>query len=193
MTRRGPGIRGAARIAVRAVSILGVFAFAGGCKSAGRSLDEAFRPLAVGDTLPAVTLRSLDGTPIAIAPGQPLTLVNVWATWCTSCREEMGDLEALHQEFSPRGLRVVGVSIDQASTDRVRRFVAEEGLRFTIAHDPEQTIQRLYALVGVPETFLVGPDGRLLWRTMGNIHGSLGMLRPMLARATGSAIVDRRS
>ena len=172
------------RIAALLTLTLAGAALAGGCRGTGGTLEQAFRPLEVGDTLPPLALRSLDGAAVSVGPGQPLTLLNVWATWCTSCREEMGDLEALHEEYGPRGLRVVGVSVDQASADRVRRFVEQERLRFTVAHDPEQVTQQRYALVGVPETFLVGPDGRLLWRTMGNIHGALGGLRQILARET---------
>jgi cytochrome c biogenesis protein CcmG, thiol:disulfide interchange protein DsbE len=81
---------------------------------------------------------------------------------------------------------VVGVSIDQASPERVRRFVEQERLRFTVAHDPEQATQQRYALLGVPATLLVGPDGRLLWRTMGNIRPSLGALRQILSRSPPS-------
>jgi peroxiredoxin len=159
---------------------LTIAAFIGGCTKPGGSEDQSFRPLAVGDTLAPLSLQLLDGSWISVGPGQPLTLLNVWATWCTSCKEEMGDLEALQEEFGPRGLRVVGVSVE-ASSDRVRQFVDQTRLRFTVAHDPEQTVQQRYALVGVPETFLLGSDGRLIWRTFGNIRPALGQLREILA------------
>jgi len=70
-----------------------------------------------------------------------VTALNVWATWCTSCRDEMGDLKVLHQEFAPRGVRVVGVSVDLGDVARVRRFAARESLTFIVAHDPARGVQ----------------------------------------------------
>ena len=138
----------------------------------------AFHPLEIGDTVPAYVAATLAGDTVRIARGQAVTLVNVWATWCESCREEMADLQELEREFSGRGLRVLGVSVDNGDGERVRRFVEGERLSFTIAHDPDGRIQRLYRAVGVPETYLVSRDGRLLWRQQGGLHGN-----PQAARA----------
>jgi peroxiredoxin len=144
----------------------------------------AFRPLAVGDPAPDYAVRTLAGAEARVgAPGEPVTLVNVWATWCTSCREEMGDLAALHREFAPRGLRVLAVSVDQAPEARVRRFAERERLPFAVAHDPEARAQDAFRVVGVPETYLVGADGRVRWRRAGNVHGVLGEARGAVAAA----------
>lgn len=151
----------------------------------------AFRPLSVGDPAPvyAVARLTLAGAPADTlrvgGAGQPVTLVNVWATWCTSCREEMGDLEALHREFGPRGLRVVGVSVDNGPEARVRRFAERERLTFALAHDPEGRVQDAFRVVGVPETYLVDGAGRVRWARAGNVHGVLGEARGAIAEALG--------
>jgi peroxiredoxin len=100
--------------------------------------------------VPTYAAPTLAGDTVRVTAGGPLTLVNVWATWCTSCREEMADLEAMQRDYGPRGLRVVAVSVDEGSVERVRRFVEREKLTMPIAHDPEGRIQRLYSVVGVP-------------------------------------------
>jgi peroxiredoxin len=147
---------------------------------------EAFRPVSVGDTAPAYAARTFAGDEARVGgAGAPVTLLNVWATWCTSCREEMGDLAALHREYGPRGLRVLAVSVDDGPEARVRRFAEREGLPFAVAHDPEGAVQRLYGVVGVPETYLVGGDGRVLWKRAGNVHGALPEARGAIASALG--------
>ncbi|MQA91626.1 MAG: redoxin domain-containing protein [Gemmatimonas sp.] len=115
-------------------------------------------PTMAGDT---VTLADLRGEHV---------LLNVWATWCLPCREEMPDLQAIHESYAERGLRVVGVSIDQAHGRRdIERFVDERGIDFTILHDAQGSVTRLFRTVGVPETFLIEPDGTLGQRWFGQI------------------------
>jgi peroxiredoxin len=149
---------------------------------------ETAAPIALGDSLPRLAYRTLAGDSVRLGGrGGPPTLVNVWATWCTSCREEMADLEALHRELAPRGLRVVAVSIDGGDGERVRRFVARERLTFAVAHDAGARVQRAYGVVGVPETYVVGGDGRLLWHKVGGIHGGTAEARAAAVKALGDA------
>jgi peroxiredoxin len=124
--------------------------------------DELFH-VDVGSRAPDFTARTLDARPatrtLADYRGQ-VVLLNVWATWCPPCREEMPSMQALHRDFAPRGFKVVAVSIDDAaSTQKVRDFVREFGLTFDVLHDPPGDIQRIYATTGVPENFVLGADG----------------------------------
>jgi cytochrome c-type biogenesis protein len=147
----------------------------------------AFRPLATGEAVPIYAASTLGGDTVRLGGAQAVTVLNVWATWCTSCREEMSDLEAIRKEFAPRGVRVIGVSVDGGDGTRVRRFAEGEKLAFTVAHDPEQRIQQLYQVVGVPETFVIGKDGKLLWRHVGNLRPVVDSVRAVLSAATGGA------
>lgn len=149
-----------------------------------RSRDVAeFRALQPGDTVPHYASASLRGDTVRLGGAEAVTVLNVWATWCTSCREEMSDLEALSREFSPRGVRVVGVSVDGGDGTRVRRFVEGEKLTFTVAHDPAQRIQQLYQVVGVPQTLVVNREGKLLFSYVGNLRPMLDSVRTLLASA----------
>ena len=100
-----------------------------------------FRPLVVGDRAPAYAARTLAGDSVRVGAGTPV-LLNVWATWCTSCREEMADLAALDREYAPRGVRVLAVSVDAGDGTRVRRFAEAEQLPFAVAHDPAGVVQK---------------------------------------------------
>jgi peroxiredoxin len=95
-------------------------------------------------------------------------LLNVWATWCPPCREEMPGLQALHATYGDRGLRVLGVSVDSRGAESaIRGFTADHGITFTILHDPSETVSRQFRTTGVPETFLIDRDGRIVHRWIG--------------------------
>jgi peroxiredoxin len=124
--------------------------------------DELF-PVNVGTKAPAFAASTLDARPVKRtldAYKGKVVLVNVWATWCPPCRQEMPSMEALYKDFSPRGFQIVAVSVDDAGEEqKVRDFVKEFGLTFDVLHDPSGDIQRIYQTTGVPENFLVGADG----------------------------------
>lgn len=72
-------------------------------------------------------------------------------------------MEALYQRFRDRGFRIVAVSIDSPDhAGLVREFVAEHRLTFDILHDPESAIMGQYPVRGVPQSFLISRDGRIV-------------------------------
>lgn len=128
--------------------------------------------VAIGAPVPAFSAPMLDGDTVALADlrGKPV-LLNVWATWCIPCREEMPDLQAIQDEFASRGLEVVGVSVDQLhAAGDISRFLTDYNIGFMILHDPQARVGRVFRTVGVPETFLIGADGVLLARWFGPIE-----------------------
>ena len=95
-------------------------------------------------------------------PGKVPMIVNVWATWCGPCRQEMQSLERLHRRLEGSGVRVVGISVD---TDRnlAREFVRRERLTFPNALDQRSELAR--EVTKYPTTFVIGADGQVLSRT----------------------------
>jgi peroxiredoxin len=171
------------RWATATLAVASVAAF--GCKPAPKDNgSDAFRPLELGAQMPAYSAVTLAGDTVRIGGGGATpTVVNVWATWCTSCREEMAALDSLKAEFGARGVRVIGVSVDQGHVEKVQQYVETNRLGFSIAHDPAGDIQRLYRVVGVPATFVVGKDGHLVWKHTGNITGILNEVRASVEKA----------
>ncbi|HEX2167144.1 MAG TPA: TlpA disulfide reductase family protein [Longimicrobiales bacterium] len=128
-----------------------------------------FRPLEAGDPAPEYGAPTLAGDSLHLSSlqGRPV-LLNVWATWCPPCREEMPALQKLHEQFGPRGLRVIGVSVDSRGAEStVRRFVEEGGYTFTILHDADDAVSGRFRTMGVPETFLIDSDGVVVRRWIG--------------------------
>ena len=170
-----------ARLARAAALAAAVIAAA--CRGSDASGRGAFHALQVGDPVPEYRTTSLTGDTARVGPGQPVTILNVWATWCTSCREEMATLEALHREFAARGLRVLAVSVDRINDDRVRQYVARQRLTFMVAHDADGLIEQRYQIVGVPTTLLMDGAGTLRWEHVGAINGIATEARAAVERS----------
>lgn len=86
-------------------------------------------------------------------------LLNVWATWCGPCVEEMPALERLYQLKHSEGLEVVAVSVD-ADRKAVQQFLQKSPLSFTVLHDPGMKLANRLGVSGFPETFLISRDGK---------------------------------
>ena len=141
--------------------------------------------LAVGAVAPTYAARALSGDSVTFgASVGGVTLVNVWALWCTSCREEFAELERMRVAHGAAGLRVVAVSVDQGGDDKVRRFVAARGSNFPVVHDREARISPIYGVVGLPSTYLIGRDGNIAWMLTGSFLDE----RDALERAISSEL-----
>ena len=138
---------------------------------------DRFLPVEVGTIAPDFAARDLSGKPVTLEDLRgEVVLLNIWATWCPPCREEMPSMERLHRALEPEGLRVVAVSIDAApgSVDPSGRlggdipgFAREMGLTFTMWHDPDGSIQRTYRTTGVPESFVIDRSGTIIKKVIG--------------------------
>jgi peroxiredoxin len=101
-----------------------------------------------------------------------VVLLNFWATWCPPCRKEMPAMEQLYREYKDRGLVVVAVSQDQAPLATVRSFAEELKLSFPVWHDRDGIVGRQYSVPGVPASYLIGRDGRLAYKVLGEYDWS---------------------
>jgi cytochrome c biogenesis protein CcmG, thiol:disulfide interchange protein DsbE len=154
--------------ALRAALLPGLAAFALACEGAAERADTV-RMLRAGDAAPAFAGATMAGDTVSLeALRGEAVMLNVWATWCIPCREEMPALEALHRQFAAQGLRVVGVSIDASGVrGDVQHFIDEHDITFTIVHDPAERVTRAFRTIGVPETFLIDRDGTVVRRWIG--------------------------
>jgi cytochrome c biogenesis protein CcmG, thiol:disulfide interchange protein DsbE len=96
-------------------------------------------------------------------------LVNIWATWCGPCESEMPSMQRLQQKLGDRGFSVVAVSVDQESTHKVRRWIEDRGITFTVLHDREGSIEATFQTLGVPESFVIDRNGVVVDRVTGPI------------------------
>jgi thiol-disulfide isomerase/thioredoxin len=96
-----------------------------------------------------------------------VVLLNIWATWCAPCEQEMPSLQRLQEELGPQGLRIAAVSIDQGSPESVRKWIDERRLTFPVLHDRSGRIQQIFQTTGVPESFVLDRDGTIVKKVIG--------------------------
>ncbi|HEV2146789.1 MAG TPA: TlpA disulfide reductase family protein [Longimicrobiaceae bacterium] len=155
----------------------GVLLLLAGLIAAGWTVRDRFLPVEVGTGAPAFTARDMEGRPVSLRDLRgEVVLLNIWATWCAPCREEMPSMQRLHERLGDKGLRIVAVSIDGATAAEraagdprklVADFAREMGLDFTLWMDPSGEIQRAYRTTGVPESFLIDRDGTIVKKVLG--------------------------
>ena len=172
----------------RAVCLAALVMLAAGCVSDGKTPGNAAGRVEVGLPAPAYTTVSLDGDSVSLAQQRgKVVLLNIWATWCHPCREEIPELRAIHGRYRDRGLELVGVSVDTDGTDEtIRTFMKDFQMTFPIWRDPDERISTQFLAVGVPATFLIDKAGILRWRKTGPIAPNDTSLTAAIERALGS-------
>jgi cytochrome c biogenesis protein CcmG/thiol:disulfide interchange protein DsbE len=124
-------------------------------------------PTAIGSQAPDFSVTDLDGNPIQLASlrGQPV-IVNFWASWCVPCVDEFPLLRDAHERNADDGLVVVGI-VYQDRSQAAAQFMSRQGATWAAAADPDGRVAGAYGVIGPPETFLIGRDGRITARALG--------------------------
>ena len=114
---------------------------------------------AVGESAPDFQLAGLDGAPLKLADlhGQPAVLI-FWTAWCPVCKEEAPQFNALAAKYAPRGVRVVGINI-QDSLARTQGGVKEFGIQYRVVRDPDASVTRRYKVTGTPTIIFLDRNG----------------------------------
>jgi len=127
-----------------------------------------------GSEAPSFELPELEGRTISSSDlrGRPVVL-NFWASWCTPCREEAPLLEKTWQDYRSDGVVLLGVNIKDSESD-ARRFVEEFDITYPVVRDENLDLATDLGVYGLPETFFVDHEWRLLATSTGEQVGEEG-------------------
>jgi peroxiredoxin len=132
------------------------------CNLSGRPL------MGKGVPAPNFTLPDLGGKMVNLADYKgKVVLLNIWATWCPPCVEEMPSMEKLYQELKDEYFEILAVSVDVSGAKAVIPFMKKHKLSFPALADTKGTIKSLYQTTGVPESFIIGKDGIIAEKVIG--------------------------
>jgi len=174
------------RFPILLVIPVAVFGLLAGLFMAGMLRDDpdALPSTLVGRQAPALTLGPLPPTPALtdadLRAGRPV-VVNFWASWCPPCRAE----HPLLEELAATGVPVLGINYKD-TPDKAAGFLDELGNPYArLGTDPQGRAGLDWGLYGVPETFVIGPDGTVLLRIAGPVtrQNLTDQIAPALARA----------
>jgi thiol-disulfide isomerase/thioredoxin len=123
-----------------------------------------------GGPPPALALKDLDGGSHRLADYRgKVILVNFWATWCGPCRDEMPSIQELKDKLAGKPFVVLAVNLDEPES-RIRKFLSQMRLDFTILLDPEGKTARAWRARILPASYVIGPDGKIRYTLVGEIN-----------------------
>jgi thiol-disulfide isomerase/thioredoxin len=117
---------------------------------------------------PAISFVDLAGNTVSLSEFTgKIVLVNLWATWCEPCLREMPSLERVQSRLGEK-LAVVAISEDHGGSKTVDPFIDKLGLKSVKVYlDPKSAIERAFKVQGLPTSFLIDREGRVLGRVEG--------------------------
>lgn len=147
--------------------------------------------LTSGQHLPApqVTLTDLNGQKLdLISYRGDVVLVDFWATWCSPCRAEIPHFVQLQNKYRDQGFRVLGISMDDGPRP-VRDFYQSYQMNYPVAMGDAKLAERFGGVLGLPVSFLIGRDGRIYARHVGETDASVfeSEIKQLLARPAPSS------
>lgn len=98
-----------------------------------------------------------------------ITVVDFFASWCHSCKEELPLVSLLFANLNPAQVRVVGVNVDN-DPEKGAAFVRELGLKFDVVYDPDKKIVSKFGPIGMPAIYYIDPTGTVVKRRIGALN-----------------------
>jgi len=187
-----------AQFSIRYVIVAALFSLAMiGCQrsaNSGSDQDSASNSdqppiVAAGNVAADFKLQDLSGKTVSLSSMRgKVIFLNIWATWCGPCREEMPSMETLYQDLKKnRDFVVLAVSEDRRGRTAVAPYVEKNGFHFTVLLDPDNEISESYNVSGVPESFIIDRKGRIVAHHMGAFDWSRSDVKDAL-----TALIDAK-
>ena len=140
---------------------------------AGRTAESSAVPDQADYPAPDLILNDLDGNPRSLSDylGQ-VALVNMWATWCPPCVEELPTLNSFYNDYAVDGFVIIGID-DGEELGVVKDYVAQQGLIFPIWVDPSYLSERAFNTMNLPSSFLIDRQGQVRLQWVGAISRAM--------------------
>jgi thiol-disulfide isomerase/thioredoxin len=159
----------------RQASRLGCLSFWLGCAGVAQAalplpeMSHSFTLLKPARPALEFTLPDLDGKPVKLSDYRgKVVLVNFWATWCPPCRREMPSMERLSRRLQGQPFVILAIN-QQEQPDQVFVFTGQldPAPTFPILFDRDSTVSHAWGVLGLPASFIVDKQGRVVYRAMG--------------------------
>jgi thiol-disulfide isomerase/thioredoxin len=149
-------------------AIVAVMLFAGIRTARDNRANRQSQGQLMGNVAPDFELPELDGQRLKLSSLRgKAVLLNFWATYCGPCKIEMPWFVELQKEYGPQGFQIVGVAMDDASTEDIAKFAKEMGVNYPILLGQESVGQSYGGVSVLPTTFFLDRNGKLIAREFG--------------------------
>lgn len=92
--------------------------------------------------------------------------LDFWASWCGPCRESFPWMNAMQEKYKQKGLQVIAINLD-ANNDDAQKFLSKHTPQFTVLFDPKGITPSQYKVMGMPTSFIINKDGKVLVQHIG--------------------------
>lgn len=121
-----------------------------------------------GAVAPDFTLKTIDGKDVKLSDLRgKAVLLNFWATWCGPCKIEIPWFMELEKQYASQGLVIIGVAMDDDAKDVVPKFAQDMKIDYPVLLGTEQVADQYGGVEGLPMTFYIGRDGKIVKRIAG--------------------------
>jgi peroxiredoxin/outer membrane lipoprotein-sorting protein len=139
----------------------------------------------VGKAAPDFTLTDLTGAPVKLSSQKgSVVILDFWATWCGPCVASLPHLNQVYEDLKGKGLKVFAVNV-QEEKEKVQGFVTAHKLGMPILLDSQGSVGQLYQVEGIPQTVIIGKDGKVAKVLIGFGPGSEKTLRQAVETTMG--------
>jgi peroxiredoxin len=137
----------------------------------------------VGQNMPAFTVTDMSGAQINTSELKgKVVLINFWATWCPPCLVELPRLEnEVWQKYRGTDFVMLAIAREQ-SDEEIAAFRKEYGFSFPMASDPQREVYKLFGNGGIPRSYVVGADGKILFQSVGYIAAEFDQMKKMIEK-----------
>jgi cytochrome c biogenesis protein CcmG/thiol:disulfide interchange protein DsbE len=127
----------------------------------------AGRAVSLGEQVPNFTLSSETGQTVNLSDFRgKVVVLNFWASWCGPCVDELPSLNRLAERYAPKGVQVIGVSVDE-DPEQYHNFLLKHGVTFLTLRNPNKSISERWGTYKLPESYIISRDGHLLNKVIG--------------------------
>ena len=139
-----------------------------GISGSSVQFSEPAKLVGVGDVAPDFQLEDTEGNQVSLSGLRgKVVLINLWATWCPPCIEEMPSMEKLYEAMAGEDFVLLAVNAEANGRDVVPDFLQKTPYTFPILYDDKGVVQSLYGVSKFPESFIVRKDGTIAEKIIG--------------------------
>ena len=113
------------------------------------------------DSVPKFSLPQLDGGTLRSDElKDKIVVLDFWATWCENCVSEIPEFNKLEKEYSPRGVKVIGLAVQSGWASDIQKFAKQYSMKYTVLVGNDDTVSD-FAVISFPNTYVIGPGWKL--------------------------------
>lgn len=133
--------------------------------------DSGFGVLKENTEAPDFNVRSLEGKSVSLSDYRgKVVLINLWATWCPPCREEMPSMQSLYDDLKDRGFTILAAAAPnppRETREKIEDFIKDGNYSFPVLIDSEYEVNEIYGTGSIPTSWVVDSEGTLVARLVG--------------------------